>query len=318
MPAFSVIISVFNGEKYLSECLDSVLGQTFNDAEIICINDGSSDNSLAILRQYAADHENIKVIDQENQGLACSRNNAMKLAKGKYLIFLDCDDYWSEDTLEVLYKHAEKYSLDMLSFAGVNFDDDTKEYLNSNYYQFKYLPKNFRTQCFSCLECQNFLTKMAVSSCLTIYNRDFITKHNIEFPAHLFFEDNIFFTHAILTAKRVGICKKTLYFRRIHSESITQNWSKHFTDYKQICSKVIDLVKTLPVSPEIKKQYAKAYIANLENIYNRIKGKFNRDEQRQYTKAIDMFKAQYGKIGITKKSKYTLFSFIPLFSIEED
>ena len=84
----SVIVPVYNGEEFLSQCLDSILAQTLQDIEILCVNDGSTDNSLKILKGYAKKDKRIQIINQKNQGLSVSRNNAMKIAKGEYLSFV--------------------------------------------------------------------------------------------------------------------------------------------------------------------------------------------------------------------------------------
>lgn len=110
MPEISVIIPVYNTGKYLSECLDSVISQTFTDIEIICINDGSTDNSLNILRKYEKKDSRIKVINQKNGGVVVARNNAIKHANGKYIYPLDSDDIIVKNCLEKLYNkiiHSE-------------------------------------------------------------------------------------------------------------------------------------------------------------------------------------------------------------------
>ena len=88
----SVIVPVYNVEKYLKKCLDSLVNQTLKDIEIICVNDGSTDNSLQILQEYANTHPNIVIVDQENQGVSLARNNGIKKAKGGYIGFVDPDD----------------------------------------------------------------------------------------------------------------------------------------------------------------------------------------------------------------------------------
>ena len=95
MPKFSIIIPVYNVEKYIKKCLDSVFNQTYDDYEVIVVNDGTKDNSMEIVKNY-----DVKVIYQENQGLSMARNNGVKKAKGEYLLFLDSDDYWEKETLE--------------------------------------------------------------------------------------------------------------------------------------------------------------------------------------------------------------------------
>lgn len=105
----SVIIPIYNVEKYLPECLDSLLAQTYPHWQAICVNDGSKDNSLQILQQYAAKDKRFSIINQENQGLSMARNNGLKQAKGEYVYFLDSDDCLHPQCLEAAYSCAEKY-----------------------------------------------------------------------------------------------------------------------------------------------------------------------------------------------------------------
>ncbi|MBR3628081.1 MAG: glycosyltransferase family 2 protein [Elusimicrobia bacterium] len=114
MPKISVIVPTYNVEKYLSQCLDSILNQTFKDFECICINDGSTDNSLSILQKYASKDNRIKIINQENKGLSGARNAALKIVTGKYITFVDSDDFVSSDYLEKLINLAEKENSDIV------------------------------------------------------------------------------------------------------------------------------------------------------------------------------------------------------------
>ena len=102
MPKISVIVPVYNVEKYLARCLDSIINQTLADIEIICINDGSTDNSLEILNDYAKKDSRIKIIDQTNAGLSCARNAGMQIAQGEYIGFVDSDDWIDLDFYEKL------------------------------------------------------------------------------------------------------------------------------------------------------------------------------------------------------------------------
>jgi glycosyltransferase involved in cell wall biosynthesis len=106
--AISVIIPLYNVEQYLSRCLDSVLNQSFKDIQIICVNDGSKDNSLKILNTYAKKDDRILIISQENKGLSGARNTGLDAVKGDYVFFLDADDYLHPQALEVFYNIAQK------------------------------------------------------------------------------------------------------------------------------------------------------------------------------------------------------------------
>ena len=113
----SVIIPVYNVEKYLSECLDSIVNQTLKEIEIICVNDGSTDNSLSILKEYAFKDNRIKIINKENEGQGYARKVGLDSATGKYILFCDSDDYYAELTaFEKLYNCAEDKETDLVTF----------------------------------------------------------------------------------------------------------------------------------------------------------------------------------------------------------
>lgn len=107
----SVVVIVYNTEYYLEECLDSLVNQTLDSMEIICVNDGSTDNSLNVLNRYAKKYDNIKVIDQENAGGANAGNRGLKEAKGEYVTLVDSDDMVVEDAYEKMYNKAKETSL---------------------------------------------------------------------------------------------------------------------------------------------------------------------------------------------------------------
>ena len=114
MPEVSVIIPVYNTARYLSECLESVYTQTLHDIEIICINDGSMDHSLQILKDFQHKDARIKIIDQKNAGVSAARNAGLKVATGKYVAFVDSDDTLKASYLEVLYEAAQRYRTDLV------------------------------------------------------------------------------------------------------------------------------------------------------------------------------------------------------------
>lgn len=110
----SVVIPIYNTEKFLAKCLDSVINQTFKYLEIICINDGSPDNSLQILEEYQKKYDRIKIINQNNQGVSAARNNGIENANGEYIFFLDSDDYIDLNFFEIFYKNAKDNNSDLV------------------------------------------------------------------------------------------------------------------------------------------------------------------------------------------------------------
>ena len=123
----SVIVPVYNVEPYLEECLRSLLGQTLTDIEIICVNDGSTDNSGKILEKYRQNDDRIIIAWQKNSGLSAARNRGLDIAKGKYIYFCDSDDYLQTNALEYSYKLAEERGLEVLRFGTCEFYHDKKK-----------------------------------------------------------------------------------------------------------------------------------------------------------------------------------------------
>ena len=241
IPKVSVVIPVYNVEKYLRECLDSIVNQTLTDIEIICINDGSTDNSLEIVKEYALNDSRINIYLQENHGLAFTRTQGIKYATGKYIYFMDGDDILDETALEKTYEICEMNNLDMLIFKLINFDDDTRKQFTSNYYEMNFL-KNMDGKIFNYTDIGENLLQMAVSAPGKLFRHDLI--HNLEFPSGLIFEDNPFFIEAMFKSKRVSFWDKHLYYRRIRLGSITTTAeNRNFSDTLKIANKIIDITK---------------------------------------------------------------------------
>ena len=113
----SIVVPVYNVEKYLSKCLESLISQTLADIEIICINDGSTDKSLEILENYASKDNRVKIINQENQGVSTARNNGLACANGEYVTFVDSDDWLESNSCEELYNKAIQTNSDIVLFS---------------------------------------------------------------------------------------------------------------------------------------------------------------------------------------------------------
>ncbi|MDR0498780.1 MAG: glycosyltransferase family 2 protein [Holophagales bacterium] len=126
-PAVSVIVPAYNTEKYIAECLDSVLAQTFKDYEVICIDDGSTDKSLSIFEEYARRDSRIKVMHQKNQGVVAARNNAIATAHGEYIAPLDSDNIMMSDCLETLYNFITTHDYSVVSCSVRFFGELSKE-----------------------------------------------------------------------------------------------------------------------------------------------------------------------------------------------
>ncbi|EPC09065.1 glycosyltransferase family 2 protein [Fusobacterium ulcerans] len=216
----SVIIPVYNVEKYLEEALESVINQSLKDIEIIVINDGSTDRSLRIIKEYANKDKRIKIINQKNQGLSIARNMGIEKAKGKYICFMDSDDYIDLKTLEICYKKCEKYKLEMVCFDAFLFSSiENFKYIANYDRSFIEVNKIFTGREFTRLCLKN--KKNIVSSCLYFFKREILYKEKLKFYSGIQYEDNLFSTILFDKVERLMYINKQFYFRRYRENSIT-------------------------------------------------------------------------------------------------
>lgn len=213
---FSIIIPVYNVESYLNECLDSVLSQTCTDWEAVCVNDGSTDGSAAILDDYAAKDERVKVITQPNSGLSAARNAGIKAAKGDYVILLDGDDWLEPNALKIIADSLGDE--DMLCFSGCRYIEDTKSFNPAD---------NLPEKAYACgmdYYNENALRKRDfafVCAVLRAYKRSFLLDNRLRFKEGIVHEDNLFTPIACFYARKVRQVNDSLYVYRLRTNSIT-------------------------------------------------------------------------------------------------
>jgi len=207
MPKISVIIPVYNMEEYLNQCLDSVINQTLEDIEILCINDGSSDNSENIIRKYCEQSSKVKLYNQENQGVSCARNKGINEASGEFVAFMDPDDYYlKNDTLEHLYNSAKKY--DVL-ICGGSFSEDHGTWIRKEFQGIytKYTFAEDKLMQFSEYQFDYGYHRF-------IYSLNMLKENDIYFPEYIRFQDPPFFVKAMATAQSFYALKEPTYCYR--------------------------------------------------------------------------------------------------------
>lgn len=217
----SIIIPIYNVELYLEECLESAVNQTLDNIEIICINDGSTDDSLNILKKYSEKYSNIKVINQDNKGLSATRNIGIKEARGEFIYFLDSDDYIELNAIETCYMNAKKYNLDMITFdANVFFDSN----ININEWKEKYDRKEIlNTNVVNGQEFYILSNKKRIYYSpvwLYFYKKEFIDKNNLFFYEGILHEDEIYTSTALIKANSIKYIDRKFFNRRIRENSI--------------------------------------------------------------------------------------------------
>lgn len=225
----SVVLPVYNVEKYLRQCLDSIVAQSLKEIEIICIDDGSTDNSLNILNEYQKKDPRIRVIRQKNAGAGAARNTGLAAARGQYLSFLDSDDFFEPDMLEKALACIEEYEADFVVFNSDQFHMDKQAFVNTPWVLRKqdippYMP-------FSHRQLTDNVFKVFVGWAWDkLYRRSFIDAHQLRFQEQRTSNDLLFVFSALVLAKRIAVTDQILAHQRRGSAtslSVTREKSWH-------------------------------------------------------------------------------------------
>jgi len=250
LPMISVIIPVYNVEKYVGKCLSSLVEQTYRDFEVIAVNDGSTDNSLDILRHFEARYDFIKVINQENRGMSQSRNRALKEARGKYIALVDSDDYVAPTYLEELYSACAENDAD----------------ISCCYYYLHYIGNDFLFEypfrCRGVLTAEQAMNKLLhdvqIQSFVwnKMYKRSLFTDYGITYPS-IAFEDTATTNRLFAHANKVAVIDRPLYYynQRPMSTLATMNVTK-INDYLRAVASVRASLEENGIYGKFQKSYA--------------------------------------------------------------
>ena len=303
MAVISVIIPVYNGEKYLSESIESVLKQSYKDTELILINDGSIDNSLEICQRFQKKDKRIKVITQSNQGLSSARNTGIDNSNGEYLFFLDADDILEEDTLELMHKSIEK-KLDTIVVCNFNKfkknivrDEKKYNYGIVNYSKEKYFEEIFL------LEKNTYAWGELIPKKMML---------GIKFPLGKYFEDMATMYKIILQAKEIIYIEKPLLWYRQHDGSIVSSISeKKSKDYIEavdtMCKYVSEKIPALKEKSKVIQCYCKIAVIERENQFQ---DKSFIVEQKKFVKNNVSFAKKQAR-NLMQKIKFYLYEISP-------
>lgn len=218
MPQISVIIPVYNTEKYLREAVDSILNQTFKDIEVIAINDGSTDNCLEILNEYVQKDSRVKVFSQQNSGQAIARNFGINNSNGKYIYFFDSDDILLPTALEETYNKCEKDNLDFCFFDAEVFYDGDNLQLCYDYLRCSLL-ENKIYKGVDIFQILINMGKFRVAPWLYLIKKSFLTDINLYYEKTTH-EDELFSSLLYLQGNKVGFVPKVFFMRRVRGLSV--------------------------------------------------------------------------------------------------
>ena len=217
----SVIIPVYNVENYIDECIQSILAQNFVNMEIICVEDGSIDDSLQQLIVHAEKDSRIKIIQHDkNKGLSAARNTGLEHAVGKYVLFVDSDDYLATNALKILYQEAEEKQVDIVYFNYIKFFDSSLKEKSIPTKSWKKYDKVYTGKEFFCMMLKD--NQYKCEACRQFLRRDFLVEHQITFLPGILHEDNLFSFYTAMEAQRVCNLNKELYYYRQREHSIMQ------------------------------------------------------------------------------------------------
>lgn len=281
MPKISVIIPVYNTEKYLEKCLDSIINQTYQDFEIVIINDGSIDNSQNIIEKYLDKYQNkIKCINKENGGLSSARNYGIEVARGDYIIFVDSDDYIKKDLFEQLLPYIQK-DIDLVKYKLIKVSEEYKELERVDGPSFDEVTGE---EGFNKLVFNDVLLEPA---CLYLYKRDIFIKNNLRFLENTYHEDFglvpiiLLYTNSIVSINFYG------YYYLQANNSITRN-----EDYTKTIKRANDLlihydnmkkaIENLNIKQKTKENM---YLYYTNAIFDNLK-KLQKKEKKKYVQQI--------------------------------
>ena len=227
----SIIVPVFNVEEYIAECLDSIVKQGLTDYEIICINDGSTDNTKNIIMDYLDKYPEVSIIDVEHTGPSC-RNFGIENAKGNYIYFLDSDDYLLDGALNSMLEHMNDNQLDLLC-VNATLNNDLSSYFSREF--------TIQTILTGTQFCEFFFSELSipypVPVWLYMFKRELLQDNNIMFIPHLIHEDEDFIPRCILKAKRISLLNKDMLYHRVQRPNsiMSSVTHKHLSDITLIC-----------------------------------------------------------------------------------
>lgn len=296
---FSIITPVYNAQKYLDECIKSVLAQSYKNFEFILADDGSNDSSLEIIKKYAILDSRIKYFSKINEGQGIIRNQALKQAKGDYVLYLDCDDWLEDDALLKLKEKFKKDDSDIVFFNVYKFFEENKAKIELRYID---IYSKFKQEPFCVLDIKDILFSTNALP-YKAYKRNFLVENNIKYSNTRFIEDSEFYFRSMLSASKISCLDEYILNYRIHKNSTTFKQNKRIATIKKtffICEKILEESKYKDIK-EIKasflknrigqlfhywrivdKRYKKKYFYMMKKIFKYIKEKYSFEPLKDY------------------------------------
>lgn len=251
----SVILPIYNVEKYLKKCMDSIVRQTLKEIEIICVDDGSTDDSLSILREYEKNDKRIKVFCQQNAGAGAARNRGLSIAQGEYLSFLDSDDFFEIDMLEKAYHKAKECDAEITVFGSDQYYEDSKEFVSVNWTIRKNALPPYRPMYYRAFT-DNVFNVFVGWAWDKLFKREFVLKHSLKFQEQRTSNDLLFVFSAVILAKQIEIVDLPLaHQRRNNPNSLSNTREKSWQCFYEALKALREKLNSLGLYWELEQDY---------------------------------------------------------------
>lgn len=298
MPKVSVIIPVYNAEKYIKDCIDSVINQTFNDIEIICINDASTDDSLKILKEYESNNKNLTIISQKKLGVSAARNTGIKLAKSAFILFVDSDDILNKKAIETVYHSATATNADITIFGHQNMVQDKIIKNNIN------LLKNFEK------DKSNMNTLLPLTNYVwdKLFKKEFLINNQVYFQEGIVASEDGYFILTCLSKKpEISTIPEILYTYRNNESCTTNNINMTGNSIDTLYS-ILNSNLFKNASNSLKELTLNKYINSISYWYDAQKQKKYRKSNRvKLKKLIKYLKENFENDNLIEKLRYLEF-----------
>ena len=265
----SVIIPVYNAGDFLRPALDSVIAQTLREIEIICVDDGSTDGSLDVLKEYQKADERIRIVTETNAGPALARNNGIRRARGEYIAFLDADDFYEQEMLEKMYESAKKDDLDIVITDYDVYNGHKREFTKAAPAEHEEIfnggavtSKNEHPD--------SIFSSTNGAAWNKLFRTSFIIEKNLQFLTEVkMYEDVYFVITALAFAGRVGKINKILLHHRIYSEQArTRHFAKYFKQIPDIYAKIKEFLMSYGMYAPLSFSFTNFSASHCFKIYN--------------------------------------------------
>lgn len=294
MPKLSIIIPVYNVEKYLPKCLGSILEQPFKDLEVICVNDGSTDGSLDVLQKIKKNDDRVVIIDKKNEGSGIARNIGLSTAQGEYVYFIDSDDWLEDDVLAKIIAKADELQTDILVFGGLSYYNGKGQ--NGAYSKNK-LPKKYFGKVVSAKDIKKDIFKFPSTAWTKLYRRSFLIKNEIKFQNIRAGQDQLPFFYSMIAAERIAILPENIYcYQKNREGSVTSVKKKKSFSPIYVFYGIEEMLEKTGMKEEYRNIFVNKYFSKATSWL----GKFDKDLKPQYFE-------EYSKLLKHVQEKYGLY-----------